>query len=43
MGSNLGLVVLGLIALFATPFIKIAAVAAIVWGGFKAYNDWGAQ
>ena len=43
MGSHLSLIGLGLVALFATSFIKIAAIAAIGWGAWKAYNDWGAQ
>ena len=40
MGSNLGLVGMGLVAIFATGIVKIVAVAAIVWGGYKAYKDW---
>ncbi len=43
MGSHWGLIGLGLIALFATSFVKIAAFAAIAWGAWKAYDDWGAQ
>ena len=43
MGRHLSLIGLGLVALFATSFIKIAAIAAIGWGAWKAYNDWGAQ
>ena len=43
MGSNLGLIGFGLVALFATSFIKIAAIAAIGWGAWKAYQDWGAM
>ena len=43
MGSNLGLVVMGLVAIFATSMIKIVAIAAIAWGGYKAYKDRGAQ
>ena len=43
MGSKWGLIGLGLIALFATSFIKIAAIAAIGWGAYKAYKDWGAM
>ena len=38
MGSNLGLIGLGLVALFATSMIKIVAIAAIGWGGWKAYK-----
>jgi hypothetical protein len=43
MGSNLGLIGIGLVALFATSMIKIVAIAAIAWGGYKAWQDWGAQ
>ncbi len=43
MGSNLGLIGMGLVALFATSFIKIAAIAALAWGVYKAYRDWGAM
>ena len=43
MGSNLGLIGMGLVALFAKSFIKIAAIAALVWGAYKAYRDWGAM
>jgi len=43
MGSNLGLIAFGLIALFATSMIKIAAIAALGWGVYKAYRDWGAM
>ena len=43
MGSNLGLIAFGLIALFATSMLKIAAIAALGWGAYKAYRDWGAM
>lgn len=43
MGSNWGLIAFGLIALFATSFIKIAAIAAIAWGAWKTYQDWEAM
>ena len=43
MGSHLSLIGLGLVALFATSMIKIAAIAAIGWGAWKAYKDWEAQ
>jgi|TARA_B100000795_G_scaffold226939_1_gene183117 hypothetical protein len=43
MGSNLGLIGIGLVAIFTTGMIKIVAVVAIAWGGYKAYKDWGAQ
>ena len=31
MGSNLGLIGIGLVALFATSMIKFVAIAAIAW------------
>jgi hypothetical protein len=40
MGSNIGLIGMGVIAIFATSFIKVAAVGAIVWGIYKCYRDW---
>jgi len=43
MKSDIGLIVMGLVAIFATSMIKIVAIAAIAWGGYKAYKDWGAQ
>ena len=43
MGSNLGLIGIGLVALFATSMIKFVAIAAIGWGAWKAYQDWGAM
>ena len=43
MGSNLGLIGIGLVALFATSMIKFVAIAAIAWGAWKAYQDWGAM
>jgi len=43
MGSHLGLIGMALIALFATSLIKFAAIAAIGWGVYKAYQDWGAM
>jgi len=43
MGSNLGLIGIGLIALFATSMIKFVAIAAIGWGAWKAYQDWEAM
>ena len=43
MGSNLGLIGIGLVALFATSMIKFVAIAALLWGGYKAWKDWGAM
>ena len=43
MGSNLGLIGIGLVGLFATSMIKFVAIAAIAWGAYKAYQDWGAM
>ena len=43
MGSNLGLIGFGLVALFATSMIKFVAIAAIAWGAWKAWKDWGAM
>ena len=43
MGSNWGLIAFGLIALFATAFVKTAALLAIAYGAWKAYDDWRAQ
>ena len=43
MGSNLGLIGIGLVALFATSMIKFVAIAAIAWGAYKAWKDWEAQ
>jgi hypothetical protein len=43
MGSNLGLIGFGLVAIFATGIVKIVACAAIGWGAWKAYKDWEAQ
>ena len=43
MGSNLGLIGMALMALFATSFIKFAAIAAIGWGVYRADKDWGAM
>ena len=42
MASNLGLIGLGLVALFATSMIKFVAIAAIGWGIWKTYQDWEA-
>ena len=43
MGSNLGLIGIGLVALFATSMIKFVAIAAIAWGAWKTYQDWEAM
>ena len=43
MGSNLGLIGIGLVALFATSMLKFVAIAAIAWGAYKAWQDWGAM
>ena len=43
MGSNLGLIGFGLVALFDTGMIKFVAIAAIAWGAWKTYQDWGAM
>ena len=42
MGSNIGLIVMGLVAIFATSMIKVVALVAIAWGAYKAYQDWEA-
>ena len=44
MGSNLGLIGIGLVGLFATSMIKFVAIAAIAWGAWiKHGSDWGAM
>jgi uncharacterized membrane protein YebE (DUF533 family) len=43
MGIKWVLIAFGIFVLFATSFIKIAAIAAIGWGAWKAYQDWGAM
>ena len=43
MGSHWGLIAFGLVALFATAFVKTAALLAIAYSAWKAYQDWGAQ
>ena len=43
MGSHLGLIGFGLVALFATSMIKFVAIGAIIWGAWKAYQDWEAM
>ena len=42
MGSHLGLIGFALVALFATSMIKFVAVAALAWGAYKTYDEWGA-
>jgi hypothetical protein len=32
-----------LVALFATSMIKFVAVAALAWGAYKTYDEWGAM
>jgi|TARA_B110000977_G_scaffold83235_1_gene111226 hypothetical protein len=43
MGSHLGLIGFALVALFATSMIKFVAVAALAWGAYKTYDEWGAM
>ena len=43
MGSNIGIIAFGLVALFATGMIKFVAIAAIAWGAWKTYQDWEAM
>jgi len=41
MGSNIGLIGMALVAIFATSFIKVVATVAIAWGLYKTWKDWG--
>ena len=43
MGSNLGLIGMALVAIFATSFIKGFAVVALAWGVYKTWKDWEAM
>jgi len=43
MGSNLGLIGMALVAIFATSFIEGVAVVALAWGIYKTWKDWEAS
>ena len=43
MKSDIGLIVMGLVAIFATSMSKVVALAAIAWGAWSAYKNWQAM